>query len=1100
MQGCKPQLFLGTVWLLLGWCSWLSAEELPAARREPSKTAPAVEPIQESPLTIHLKDKDGRLIPMLDWSFEDFIRVYQENRGFKQRDETPAYSLQSMSITGAAKGDYAELSIEFGVLVRDGQWTRVPLRLNQAILREGVKYAGPGQQFVGFEAAGDGYVSWIHGASAERHRLTMNVMVPLASVGEETRLKLSVPRATSSELKLTVPLAKAFGQVAEGSTLASKPANGGAATEFDVLGLGGDFEISWRKSASAAAEGQPVLEAVGAISARVDSRLVNTEAVLTVRAFGGLLDHFRVRLPQGSELVAGNPMGYTVVPSAAKGAAADAREVEVRFPRKVSGPVEVRLATRQTYEAAPAGGWFELAGFEVVEAGRQWGHFAISVVGDLHVVWGPDKGVRQVDELPEPLRRENLLAGFEYFTQPFSLTARVVSRKTRLSVEPEYVFLVEPDQVRLKAKLKYTVRGAKTSALDVILPDWTLDEVGPDNLVAVDAVATGPKGTVSIPLTTPSIGPLEIDLRAHKRLEPGAKSVSFAMPQPQNGSVSPAAVVVLPADNVELSTDSKATIGLIRQQNAPPMSLPERQQAPWFYRAESPKAVFAAAVTTHSQSVGVDVASEVQIVGQKALVEEKISYAVAYQPLDKVSLQVPRSLLGSDKIEISIDGQPLSLSEPADAADKPGEPGPVLRRLLLPSPRIGTCELVVRYPIALEKLLPEAGISASVPLVMPLDGKLTSNRALVTANAGVRVQLLEGPWTVVDPSVPELEHRQGQQLAATQRSDRVVLGIHLEDRDALGATIVERAWIQTVFLDGGRQDRAVLRFTSDQRELSLAVPAGIDPGKVEVWLDRQRVEGTPAGGKLTIELPEGFSQGSHWLEASYRFPAGPAGRGWLSLELPHLGRDVWVRRLYWQLVLPRNEHVIASPAGMLPEFTWGWNGSFFGRNPSFEQPMLEVWSGGQHRTPVPFATSRYVYSSLQPVERCELRTANRTWIVLFASGLVLIGGLVLIYVPATRHPAALLLAAIVLGSLAVLYPEPTLLAAQAASLGLAAAFLAALLQRIMLRRRLGLRDSASSLLDKGSTQTLYPSPSGSRPGSTESKPAVASLPAAGHPS
>jgi hypothetical protein len=913
-------------------------------------------------------------------------------------------------------------------------------------------------------------------------------------VGEETRLRLSVPRATTSELKLTVPLAKAVGQVVEGPTLVSKPVNGDAATEFDVLGLGGDFEISWRKSANAAAEGQPVLEAVGAISARVDSRLVNTEAVLTVRAFGGLFDHFRVRLPQGAELVAGNPMAYTVVPSAAK-AAGDAREVEVRLPHKVSGPVEVRLATRQTYEAARAGGWFELAGFEVLEAGRQWGHFAVSVVGDLHVVWGPDKGVRQVDELPEPLQRENLLAGFEYFTQPFSLTARVVPRKTRLSVEPEYVFFVEQDQVRLEAKLRYTVRGAKTSVLDVGLPDWTLDEVGPDNLVAFDAVATSPKGTVSIPLMTPSIGPLEIELRAHKRLGPGAKSVSFALPQPQDGSVSPAAVVVLPADNVELSADPKATTGLIRQQNVPPMSLPQRQQAPLFYRGEAPEAVFAAAMTTHSQSIAADVASEVQIFGQKALVQEKISYAIAYQPLDKVSLQVPRSLLGPDKVEITLDGQPLPLAEPADAADKPGDPGPVLRRLLLPSPRIGTCVLVVRYPIALEKLLPEAGISASVPLVMPMDGKLTGNRALVTANAGVRVQLLEGPWTVVDPSVPQLEHRQGQQLSAARRSDRVMLGIHLEDRDALGATTVERAWIQTVLLDGVRQDRAVLRFLSDQRELSLVVPAGVDPGKVEVWLDRRRVEGTPDGGKLTIGLPESFSQGSHWLDAAYRFPASQAARGSLSLDLPHLGRDVWVRRLYWQLVLPRNEHVIASPAGMLPEFTWGWNGSFFGRQPSFEQPMLEVWSGGQHRTPVPSATSRYVYSSLHVVERCDLRTANRTLIVLFASGMVLIGGLVLIYVPATRHPAALLLAAVVLGSLAAIYPEPTLLAAQAASLGLAATFLAALLQRIMLRRRSGSRESGSSLIDRASTQTLYPSPSGRHPGSTESKPAAIPVPA-----
>jgi hypothetical protein len=121
-------------------------------------------------------------------------------------------------------------------------------------------------------------------------------------------------------------------------------------------------------------------------------------------------------------------------------------------------------------------------------------------------------------------------------------------------------------------------------------------------------------------------------------------------------------------------------------------------------------------------------------------------------------------------------------------------------------------------------------------------------------------------------------------------------------------------------------------------------------------------------------------------------------------------------------------------------------------------------------------------------------------IVLLASAVALIAGLVLIYVPATRHPAALLLAAVVLGSFAVIYPEPTLLAAQAASLGLAATFLAAILQRIMLRRRPGAGDSASSLVDKGSTQTLYPSLSGSRPGSTESKPAMSSLPVAGpHP-
>ena len=31
------------------------------------------------------------------------------------------------------------------------------------------------------------------------------------------------------------------------------------------------------------------------------------------------------------------------------------------------------------------------------------------------------------------------------------------------------------------------------------------------------------------------------------------------------------------------------------------------------------------------------------------------------------------------------------------------------------------------------------------------------------------------------------------------------------------------------------------------------------------------------------------------------------------MELPRLGGNTWVRRTYWQLVLPRDEHVVVAP-------------------------------------------------------------------------------------------------------------------------------------------------------------------------------------------
>ena len=136
--------------------------------------------------------------------------------------------------------------------------------------------------------------------------------------------------------------------------------------------------------------------------------------------------------------------------------------VEVQFAKRTVGPVEVRLSTKRAGDTAARGdNWLELAGFEFPEAARQWGTIAVSVAGDWQVLWGASRGVRQIDQLPEALRRKDVTAGFEYFAQPSSLMARLVPRKTRIGVEPEYVVLVDSDQVRLEARLRYTVRGAQ---------------------------------------------------------------------------------------------------------------------------------------------------------------------------------------------------------------------------------------------------------------------------------------------------------------------------------------------------------------------------------------------------------------------------------------------------------------------------------------------------------------------------------------------------------------------------------------------------------------------------------------------------------------
>ena len=202
-----------------------------------------------------------------NFNFEDFEQLYRLKHQLVQGDERPRYSIQQISAAATVAGEHgehgnqAELTIQFRILVREEQWVRIPLRLDQAVLREPPQYQGPGEQFLHFEGDADGYVLWIRGPAGKQQQVTLKMLLPLAVVGDQTSLRLLAPRATTSELKLTVPLGGAAAKVSEGATLLP-PTTGKSETEFTVLGLNGDFELTWFKADARLAEVPAVLEAV----------------------------------------------------------------------------------------------------------------------------------------------------------------------------------------------------------------------------------------------------------------------------------------------------------------------------------------------------------------------------------------------------------------------------------------------------------------------------------------------------------------------------------------------------------------------------------------------------------------------------------------------------------------------------------------------------------------------------------------------------------------------------------------------------------------------------------------------------------------------
>jgi hypothetical protein len=126
-----------------------------------------------------------------------------------------------------------------------------------------------------------------------------------------------------------------------------------------------------------------------------------------------------------------------------------------------------------------------------------------------------------------------------------------------------------------------------------------------------------------------------------------------------------------------------------------------------------------------------------------------------------------------------------------------------------------------------------------------------------------------------------------------------------------------------------------------------------------------------------------------------------------------------------------------------------------------------------------------------------LYTCGRSFIVLTASGAALLAGLLLIYLPVSRHPASLLTATILLLAFGLIYPEPALLAAQAAVLGLVLALVAGLLAYgVGLRhRRFEFGEAGSSVVVSKSPSTRSQPPASS-PGSaaTHTSPAAPPVP------
>jgi hypothetical protein len=382
-------------------------------------------------------------------------------------------------------------------------------------------------------------------------------------------------------------------------------------------------------------------------------------------------------------------------------------------------------------------------------------------------------------------------------------------------------------------------------------------------------------------------------------------------------------------------------------------------------------------------------------------------------------------------------------------------------------------------------------------LATPSEAEVISNTATLTPVGPLRVEPSDdGNWSRDDDVISS---NSLQAVGMTSPSRPNLLRVRVaQRRDEAGgdeavasATVVERAWLQTWLADDQRMDRAVFRVFSGADRVVLQLPEGIE--QTIALVDGREVAAVPTDRELTVPMPR-TSSNEHTLEVSLTFGDRPP-LGEMRFAPPVLRDAVGPRRWFWQLLVPADEHLLWADSRLTSANRWTRVGWFWRREAAQPQPRLEYWTGAIQQPALPDGLNEYLFSSFDHMDPLHVRTCRRRALVLASSATALGIGLALLYWPAMRHPAVLLVLALALFAASWLFTDVALLVSQACLLGIALALLASLLSLIV--QHFGARETAPPWIGRPATDSRSGASSawgdGSAPHSTVPGPTLPAI-------
>ncbi len=1019
---------------------------------------------------IFLPGLEGQRIPVPTDLWKDFLR-WQNNQ------QAPPLHVTSVSLDGRVLGDRALLNARVEVRVqRADEWVVVALRMGtgNTVLTSPVSHSGPGQSRPDTRKANpaDGLRWWLRGKGL--HELSFRLSVPVLREHPGRRLQLALPTPPAAGTRLLL--------VVEGGPLrATTPDGGGQTTirpavddtnQIEVHGVGDRIDLSWRTTA-ADDDDDTVLASSIAIAIEP-----NTDSVV-------LKTHQRVRILKGrpETITVDLPTGYRLVD--VQGDAIQDPQIDPDEPGRVhlplvgggadaaSDPIEIRWTLQGEFPTV--GQPLVIDGFHVEEARYQTGHVAMKLLDNYRSTRKLGRFVHRINVRGLPrtstlasLFGDEIASAWEILRQPFRLELDLVEIEPRFIAEPQFFLKLSESNAELIIDVPraQVFRGA-IEAFEFHWPGWT--EQG-WQVVADES----PELQFRFDEDTQR---LRVGLAARQSRSDGRFAIRFKANRPIDEPTSttltlPALVAPTPPEPVlvvgrainvdtELTANNETTTRPLSARLKQLISLPEELgdgivPADNYFRLAPAAASFQVRVMPQPRRITSSSSVVANYSDGKLQVTQQIDYQVEYARIGSVKLMVPRPLQNNQvrfRLQADPDAEPIPLEA------RPGiEVGTQQQAdIQLDEDRLGSFRIIADFELSAPEILAITTVAVPIPLMQSTDAAFTSTRFELIGGGGIDAVLDDEIWQ----SELDIENRPVWRAAGSP--PQVDLALRLGDRDASYHFTVPRVAIVQVIQDADRgavQSWACYHIRGQITTLVVRFSAGARMSRVPVFhwdgqpLHREhyRETVTPGGGtEFRLDVSRFGSGSDHLLQVDYHV-IGRSENGLLSgrhsLVAPRLAETVHVAETLWQVHFPIGQHLLSGARGHSPRFSWQWQALHFGRETDAGFDRAADWlaiPGHTPRFPPIVVGNAYTFSNFGPPDRFVVHSISQWSFVLLGAGLALAAGLILLYIPHTRHVVTYLSVGFVVAVLAIWLAEPITLLLQPAVLGLSLATLAAML-------------------------------------------------------